>query len=871
MIFTLFYLFAISGLFEYIESNFYNPRIQELLKKKVHLIREEVDKFHDLNLQRFEAIISNSYIYTAYLSDQTAFANDINQRIEKFKNLKINYPDFLFVRLLDPTGKKIHFSTLQSDIMLTTKQRQVFKNLDQVDKAFNGNDISCKKGQEPFVTLDDENDRFIYSLPIIDNTNVYKGTACFYYNTQGLANNIYSIQDLNINSELEIVSVNGIIVNQTRAKLKDDVKQEIIKAWGIPESNQDEASFDSLYFTVENKYKLALFSLLSEKSGEIGLLVLSNQLEINDSFKIILSILMFLTLYLLLYLILNIKQDPMLIVSNRIKHFQMNFLKEFIEAKDEINWSKWQHDLTARGPEIKKKIKKGIGKTNIRKEKAIDDMINKSWDEILTVFMKNAGKAPSGMASLSRIEQIIKQALKSYKFVNNANKDFEPVEELDEVEEIEETGGAPHGITEEVEDLEEVEEIIEEVSPDSEGAVEDLEEVEEVVEEIEEIESADEVETAEEIEELSAEEPSGAAEIEEAEEFLEEVEEVEETAGISRERPVNRAEVAGDDGILELIPVEDIIPLKVEKLEVLEELVKVEDKDSPLPSDYEIYKRLNEKKKRKLRNRKTTESKGVEVDVIEPDDLEELDGVEDEEKYSYLDIPVETEEKEFSIFLEKKRFLLFSYRDFLNISGNGDESLKDNIIVEENGLYKVNEGLYSGEDKTAGSKLEKMINDQPEDQQEDMSLNKFFTANGFNYDKYIKLFGESDNTVVQLKSLVAISQKIKAASVALLCKNDRRYSLEFSIGMNDNVSTLFRFNYDSVYVRKVFEPRKFLIMNIPLEFITWFKHRIPADDVKFIKCSMFIPVIFQGKLGTLFFGFPKEIQLTLEEIGKNLI
>ncbi|MCL2265991.1 MAG: hypothetical protein FWC22_08115, partial [Treponema sp.] len=102
-------------------------------------------------------------------------------------------------------------------------------------------------------------------------------------------------------------------------------------------------------------------------------------------------------------------------------------------------------------------------KLSRRQEAVIDDLIDKSWDELIAVLKSGSGKVTA--ADTAKLE--------------NA----EALAEIEEAETLEEIGAA-----EEIEEIEEVE---------------TLEEMEEV-EELEEIEEAEELEEVEEIEEIGA-------------------------------------------------------------------------------------------------------------------------------------------------------------------------------------------------------------------------------------------------------------------------------------------------------------------------------------------------------------------------------
>ena len=253
---------------------------------------------------------------------------------------------------------------------------------------------------------------------------------------------------------------------------------------------------------------------------------------LNRTLKLIILSAVFLTLFLLLFLLLNIKQEPALIVSERIKKLQLHLLWEHFERKQEIDWKRIKNELEGRREEVKQEILRGIGKVKKEEHQRLESLLDKSWDEILTVL---GGKAAESQApppvDINRLAELIEKALKNIGgggalLPGSRVSEARPVPS--KPAEVPEHAGTEEGelqeAEEEVEEVEEVEEAeeVEELEP-----VEELEEVKEV-EPIEEAEEAEELEPVEigPVDETLEEEP--AEELEELEPTeLEEVEPIE--------------------------------------------------------------------------------------------------------------------------------------------------------------------------------------------------------------------------------------------------------------------------------------------------------------------------------------------------------
>ena len=75
-------------------------------------------------------------------------------------------------------------------------------------------------------------------------------------------------------------------------------------------------------------------------------------------------------MYLVVFLILNLRQDSMVVIRERVKRFQISLLEEFYERKEEVDWDRWTRELDQRREEVRREMKKGIGRAVRKKEEA---------------------------------------------------------------------------------------------------------------------------------------------------------------------------------------------------------------------------------------------------------------------------------------------------------------------------------------------------------------------------------------------------------------------------------------------------------------------------------------------------------------------
>jgi hypothetical protein len=133
---------------------------------------------------------------------------------------------------------------------------------------------------------------------------------------------------------------------------------------------------------------LALLSMKTTQGLYIGRLVNESVLGFPEALRIILLVSFLLTVYLILFLLLNIRQDNMTVIRNRIKGLQINLIKEYYDAKGDVDWDRWRKELQQRRKELHTELKrdlktKGQGKSRAGGDAEIDALIDKSWDELL--------------------------------------------------------------------------------------------------------------------------------------------------------------------------------------------------------------------------------------------------------------------------------------------------------------------------------------------------------------------------------------------------------------------------------------------------------------------------------------------------------
>ena len=123
-----------------------------------------------------------------------------------------NFPNLQFVRFIGKEGKKIHFSTLNSDIRKQNRYRKVYYNLNDTGSSISGLKLVTKPEEKYKVIIDGKNQRFIYSLPVIDKYNVYRGSILFYVSRVDLDDYLINFPGLSFRGAA-LIDNTGIVVN----------------------------------------------------------------------------------------------------------------------------------------------------------------------------------------------------------------------------------------------------------------------------------------------------------------------------------------------------------------------------------------------------------------------------------------------------------------------------------------------------------------------------------------------------------------------------------------------------------------------------------------------------------------------------------
>ena len=557
-----------------IEKRFYTQSKVQQKEDELNNVTKGIDSYiqNILNhLENKETGYLNSSAVSSYLSQNPAESDTVERR-NITEKLFYEHPALKGIRFVDKNGVNLHFSTYdRTDVAKHVGIKKYYKNYPDLVEEYKELDVkkifSEKKQPEKKIYFDENKNRFILALPVNWLEDVYAGCFLFYFDVNSLTDSFSSEGIIRFSDNLKIISdekYNGGFVLGLPAENTEVFVESIKSSW--KEKNQKTSTGNLLLannqiekiVTQKDGTNWVMMNSQNKNDYKLSLVVPNSFFELSNEFIYLIYLSIFISLFLVIFLIFSLKKDSVYVLKRKIRKIQFGIIKEYLENKEKIEWKNVAVQLKARNEEITKEIKKSLGRKSKYKSSEIEDILQKSWTEVIDVISsyspdaisttssrnisQNAATvAPTGTANsnstvtqnsqitIEQIKHVMEEVLKSTTLNvsstttkvlpgQNVNKipvaSVAPEEEiLEDVEEVEEI--------EEIEDAEEVLEVAE--------AVDEIDEVEELSD-VEEIEEAEEIEDAEEVLDIAeAEELSDVEEVEEIEE-IEDTEEVLEIA-----------------------------------------------------------------------------------------------------------------------------------------------------------------------------------------------------------------------------------------------------------------------------------------------------------------------------------------------------
>ncbi|MDR1317756.1 MAG: hypothetical protein LBK13_12895, partial [Spirochaetales bacterium] len=446
VLFSGFAVLAFSGMFNYIESNFYDQKVSSEINRNLDKTAAALADFHAANFQRYGVIIQNDWIKSIFLRNQSR--EDIVTRTNVFGKLRDDIPSLMLIRFVNTDWRQLHYSTLGSDIRNTTDQTVEYEFLpDSVAAFFSAYGEVPASGQ--YFVVSPQDHAFVYVFEVRDRYNAPAGFGLFYISLDGFKGQLLRDGILNLGDDIAFIQDRGLLLRSNVSDTNPEIRRTVGSYW------EGETGESPVFQSGEGR-RYVFFDRLLEDSFRLGVFVGDDQFSLNPAMKGILLFSVFLTVFLVAFLVLSIRQDASLVLAERIKKFQINLLQEYLERKEAIDWQKWRSELEIRRDDVRQELKHGMGKLSKKDEENLDRLVDKSWDEIISV-LTSRGVEDKTSLEIRKLEGIIEKAVANLQFAPaSATRTRPGTKPLDEIPAVQ-PEAAQAGKPEKVQAVEEAE------------------------------------------------------------------------------------------------------------------------------------------------------------------------------------------------------------------------------------------------------------------------------------------------------------------------------------------------------------------------------------------------------------------------------
>jgi hypothetical protein len=506
---------AYTGLFDLIETRFYNPSITRSLTRETNRSAEVVQTYISDLQTRFTNSLNSPAVRRSFLPNQSV--DDIFERSRIYGMLMEQVGGLQSVRFVDYNGVRIHFSTYAQDIISQDRLSIAYRNYadDPRNEPFRNVQVAAQEKEKLF--LDSAQDRIIFSYPFYDSMDVYRGTALLTLSVRAVTDELINEGRIKVGEDVSVVSTpQGILTGSPNAS-RAEILDRVADIWN--DGLLSLTPFDS----ADSEHSLAVISAKIGQTIFYGQIVNEEIFSFPQPMKVILLVSIFLTIYLTIFFFFNLRQDTMTVVQNRLKGLQISLIEQFYDRKGDMDWTHWTRELEQRREEIRAEVKQGIRVGQGRRsEENVDALIDKSWDELLAVI--GARRKTETNIDEEKLQTILNKILQTLPAAGAMVPAVQPKQSAPSANvspqefSVVPAGEAPAETAAEEAELETLEELdAEELAPaetvEETGEAEELAELEELeeLEELDETEVVDSLDTAEEAGEISV--PRGFAEL----------------------------------------------------------------------------------------------------------------------------------------------------------------------------------------------------------------------------------------------------------------------------------------------------------------------------------------------------------------------
>ncbi|MDY4130596.1 MAG: hypothetical protein SOX88_04710 [Treponema sp.] len=430
---------SIAGGFKLIEVQFYQPRVIANANDRLSSIEKAYGEYSSNLDNEFRKFLSEKSVKT--FIERAPEKEAMNERGKLSALLYQKISGLNGMRLIENDGIHIHFSTFGEDTLTETSSLISYKNYTDANKIpFTLLEASDGEKQTK-IYFDSIKNELVFSYPFYDNYTAYRGTFIFYVLGDDFTQYLIDRELVSLNARGTVCSPNGFVFNLPitgRELLMKEIEQRWSrKIQNVEQLVQSDTKSENIFIITQGNDRI--------KIGEIRT---QDAFEFSDIEKLLLLICLFITLYLIIFLLFNIRHDDMVIVCRRLRKFQYELLKEYIDRKDSMDWKTLSKEIAHRKNDVNSEIKKSLGRRGKKHSKEVDELLEDLWTDVMSAMGGNVSVVRQVVSS----NPIAVASTETPPAADNI-EELEEVSDADEVEELEE-----------IPDADEVEKISETVS-----------------------------------------------------------------------------------------------------------------------------------------------------------------------------------------------------------------------------------------------------------------------------------------------------------------------------------------------------------------------------------------------------------------------
>ncbi len=800
--FAAFSAVAFSGLFPWVEAQFYSPRMVSDVQNRLGQVADSYELWKKATLEKLDKLLTDGS-FEGVLSPTPA-RDVLQKRFQATKLFLLGVRGGGSLRVLNASRTQLHFSTEDADVKSRTDFNLIYRQVDEVGLP-DLTDSTLTNGSVHLLTNLGRNVTFV--RPLKDSQGLVIGLVLLEVSLEDLR---FSLAEAGIPFTAQPVQLLGpddLLLSSLGQRIDPPVLARVqdLRAKGITPPVQRLARADG-------QFTIALI-----QKGHARVLVPSQTLEMDPVLKGILLLSFYTVLFLVVFLLMNLRGEPLTAVTRKVKRFQLQVVRQYLDLKEGDKIQSLREELTKHSDEIRSDVRRSLGKVRKRDQEWVDRYIDTSWQEVMDLLRGPAPPESSSNADWKRLETLLQQALTQGRFVVSTAGTAAPAAGTAVVP-------RPAPASAPLEEL---------------GDVEDIEEVEEV-EDLEEVEALDEVEEAEVApvpQEDRKETPVSAGPEDDLEELATEVEDWDETSpdldAHDSQTTAPRAQASGST------PRSD----EASDLEELEELENDEGELEALPpsvAQAEIF-------------HPRTPAPGA-TEVIElfdsVDDRAADEEVLDELEEVLEEVPEDTHGTETTYTLDQLdaswgTTSLGVFEELGDVVTIRDEIFRQSSTGRDDFGALVDE-VMAGPESDSFLPLEDDV--LPRRRAREWR----WTGGGFDWDRFA---GDSDE-VSLFRALSEIVTALDAFTAAILTDRDGVWNAENNVGFSDSGKELLSFGPESPLVQQFLKVRALHVINGGTSHPV-LNQAFHPKDLKFLKSIMCVPILFHRSPAWLLLGMRK--------------